>query len=212
MDIFFVNKLTLFIPLSRNISFTATIHFPTQKSRDIFKYFWCINVFYLKCGFIITTVHYDGYFFTVWELIAEILSRPMVNLTSAYEHIPKIEQRIWVLNERCRAARHSIPFIGFSVMLTINTVLNKRQDLFIFTNNGWNFEKYQPQSYHKLQEPELQEASGDKFWPLLKNKQRRHPSQHHKTANQGCYLHGSQWEQAGWIKIYEFSIHEESGQ
>ena len=60
MDIFFVIKIPLLITLSQKIEFAATIHLPTQKSRDIFKAFWCIYVFYLKCGFRITTVRGDG--------------------------------------------------------------------------------------------------------------------------------------------------------
>ena len=90
MDIYFLNKLPLLITLSRKIDFTATIHLPTQKDRDIFKYFWRINVLYLKLGFKITTVHTDCYFSPVQKLIVEI-SCGMVNLTSANEHVPKIE-------------------------------------------------------------------------------------------------------------------------
>ena len=33
--------------------------------------------------------------------------------------------------------------------------VKKHQALGIFPNNGWNFEKYQPSSYHDWQNPEL---------------------------------------------------------
>ena len=65
MDIFFVNKIPFLITLSRNIDFTAPSHLTTQTSIYIFKYFWRINVFYLKCGFRITTLHADGEFATL---------------------------------------------------------------------------------------------------------------------------------------------------
>ena len=60
MDIIFVNKIPLLITLSRNIDFTDTSHFPTQKYRDIFKAFRRIYILYFKRGFKITTVHADG--------------------------------------------------------------------------------------------------------------------------------------------------------
>ena len=48
----------------------------------------------------------------------------MVDLTSANVHVPKTERRIHVVNERFRATRHSLPFMRFPVILTINIVLN----------------------------------------------------------------------------------------
>ena len=90
MGIFFMNKIPLLIILSCNIDFTATSHLPTKKSRYIFKSFWRIYVFYLKRGFNITPFHDDGDFAPVRELIAEMSSGPMVNLTSSNEHIPDI--------------------------------------------------------------------------------------------------------------------------
>ena len=79
----FVNKIPFLITLSHKIYFTVTSHFPTQTARDIFNSFWPIYIFYLKRVFKITTVHDDGEFSPVPELIAEMLIVPMVNLTSA---------------------------------------------------------------------------------------------------------------------------------
>ena len=50
MDIFFVDKITFFLTLIRNIDFTDTSHLSFYKARDIFKDFWRIYVFYLKRG------------------------------------------------------------------------------------------------------------------------------------------------------------------
>ena len=49
----------------------------------------------------------------------EMLRGPMVNLTSAKEHVLEIERRIWVVKERFRATRHSLFFIWLPVRLTI---------------------------------------------------------------------------------------------
>ena len=39
--------------------------------------------------------HADGEFDPLQEIIAEMSSGPMVNLTSANEHVPKIERRFF---------------------------------------------------------------------------------------------------------------------
>ena len=97
MDIFFVNNIPLLITLSHNIHFTATSCLSTKTAKDIFKYFWHICVLYLKRGFKITPVHSDGEFAPVRELVAETWSVPIVNLTSAKQHVPEIEHRIQVV-------------------------------------------------------------------------------------------------------------------
>ena len=124
MDIFFVNKIPFLITLRHKIDFTATSKFTTQTDRDIFKSFWSIYVFYLRRGFKIMTVHADGKFTLVQELITEMLSGLMVHLMSANMHAPEIERRIRVFKERCRATRHSLLFMRFPVILTINMVIN----------------------------------------------------------------------------------------
>ena len=83
MNTFFVNNIPFLIILSRKVDFTGTSHLPPQKARDVFKYFWCIYVFYLERGFNIMSFHADGEFDPLQEIIAEMSSGPMVNLTSA---------------------------------------------------------------------------------------------------------------------------------
>ena len=136
MDIFFVDKIPFLITLIRKIYFTATIHLPTQKATDIFKYFWRVYFFYLKHGFKITTVHADGKFYPLQEIIVEMSSGPMVNLTSANELVPKIEGRILVVKESCRSTRHSLPFMRLPVILTINILLNNVKLLGYFPTNA----------------------------------------------------------------------------
>ena len=70
------------------------------------------------------TVYADGKFAPVQELIVETSSGPMVNLTSANYQVPKIEQIIWVVEERFRDTGHSPPFMRLPLILTINIVLN----------------------------------------------------------------------------------------
>ena len=190
-----VNRIPLLITLSRKIDFISTSHFPTQTARDIFKYFWRIYVFYLKRGFKITTVHADGELAPVQELIVEMSSGPMVNLTSANEHFPEIERRIRVVKERCRSTRNSLPFMRLPLILTINIVLNNVKLLgyspttagilttistrAIMTDGTLNYKRH-------LAIP---------FGQYLQIHEEDTPSQHHKTSHQGCYLYGSQQKQ-----------------
>ena len=122
MDIFFVNNTPFLITFILKIDFTATSHLPTQKDRYIFKSFWSIYAFYIKGGFKITTVHSDGEFAPVREIIAEMSSGPMVSLTIVNEHVPKIERIIRVVKERYRSNRHSLHFMRLPVILTNDIV------------------------------------------------------------------------------------------
>jgi hypothetical protein len=60
----------------------------------------------------------------------------MFNLASAKEHIPEIERRIWVVKERCRATRHSLPFERIPKLMTIHIVLNVVKLLNFFPTKG----------------------------------------------------------------------------
>ena len=76
-----------FISLSRKIDFTRVSNLPGRKSGEIFKGFKSINRYYIQQGFRIETVHVDGEFHPLQEIIQGIPGGPRVNLTSAYEHV-----------------------------------------------------------------------------------------------------------------------------
>jgi hypothetical protein len=60
----------------------------------------------------------------------------MVNLASANEHVPEIELLIWVVKERCRGTRHSLPFHTIPKLMTIHSVLNVVKLLNFFPTKG----------------------------------------------------------------------------
>ena len=91
---------------------------------EIYKAFKEIYVCYLQRNFRITVLHVDGEFAPLQPLIESIPGGPQVNLTSADEHVPDIEQRIRVVKERTRAVRHSLPYRRIPVLLMIHMVLN----------------------------------------------------------------------------------------
>jgi hypothetical protein len=109
-DIFFVNNNPFFLVLSCKITFTSVNHLADCTMPQIFKAFKEIYQYYLQRGFHITVVHADGEFAPLKPLIESIPGGPVVNLSSANEHVPNIERQIRVVKERCRATRHSHPF------------------------------------------------------------------------------------------------------
>jgi hypothetical protein len=135
-DIFFVNNIPFFLTLSRHICFTAVNHLTDRTVPQIFKAFKEMHQYYLQRGFHITTVHADGEFAPLKTLIEAMPGGPMVNLTSANEHVPRIEGWILVVKERCRANRHSLPFHTILKLMTIHIVLNVVKLLHFFPTKG----------------------------------------------------------------------------
>jgi hypothetical protein len=109
-DIFFVNKIPLFLTFSRKICFTTVNHLSDITTKTIFKAYEEMHKFYLNQGFQITVIHVDNEFAPLQVLFQSMPGGPRVNLTSASEHVPEIEQRIRVVKERARSSRHSLPF------------------------------------------------------------------------------------------------------
>jgi hypothetical protein len=92
-------------------------HLANRKLVNIFKAFKGIYVYYLQKGFQITTVTGDEEFEPMQELMNELLNAPHLNLASANEHEPYIEQKIQVVKEGMRCICHSLPFASLPVQL-----------------------------------------------------------------------------------------------
>ena len=80
-----------FITLSRKIDFLGISHLPGRKIQNIFQAHNSLHRYYLQHGFRITTVHADGEFVPLKELIEGMPCGPSINLTGANEHVPEIE-------------------------------------------------------------------------------------------------------------------------
>ena len=92
-----MNGAPFFITLSRKIDFLGISHLPGRKIHNIFQACKILYRYYLRRGFRITTVHADGEFFLLKELIEGMPGGPSVNLTGANEHVPEIERGIRVV-------------------------------------------------------------------------------------------------------------------
>jgi hypothetical protein len=123
-DILFVNKNPFFLKLSHRITFTAVNHLADSTVPQIFKALKEIYQYYLQRGFHITVLHADGEFAPLEPFIESIPGGTVVNLVSANEHVPEIERCIRVVEERCRATQHSLPFEWIPKITTIHIVLN----------------------------------------------------------------------------------------
>jgi hypothetical protein len=134
--IFFLNKNPFFLKLIHNITFTAVNHLVDRMVPQIFKAFKEIYHYYIQRGFHITVVHADGEFAPLKPLIESIPGGPVVHLVSANEYVPKIERRIRVVKERCRATRHSLPFERIPKIMTVHIVLNVVKLLIFFSTKG----------------------------------------------------------------------------
>ena len=85
-----MNGAPFFITLSRKIDFLGIIHLPGRKIQNIFQAYKSLHRYYLRRGFIIKTVHADGEFVPLKELIEGIPGDPSMNLTGENEHLTEI--------------------------------------------------------------------------------------------------------------------------
>jgi hypothetical protein len=135
-DIFFVNKIPVFLTLSHKICFTAVNHLTDSTVPQICKAFKEMYQYYLHCCFQIKTVCADGECAPLKSLIESMTGGPMVNFESANEHVPEIEMIIRVVEDRCRATRHSLPYERIHKLVTIHIVLNVVKLLNLFPTKG----------------------------------------------------------------------------
>jgi hypothetical protein len=91
-------------------------------------------------------VHADGEFTPLNPLIESIPGGLVVNLASAKEHAPKIERRIRVVKERCRATRHNLPFERIPKIMRVHIVLNVVALLILFSTKGGGSETLSPKT------------------------------------------------------------------
>ena len=71
VDIFFVNTIPFFLTLSRNFCFTMVHHIANRKVKSIYTTFNEVYIYYINRGFMIITLHTDGEFAPLQEIILE---------------------------------------------------------------------------------------------------------------------------------------------
>ena len=103
-------------------------------------------MYYLQKGFQIVTVTADNEFAPLAKLMYKLPGAPTLNLTSANEHEPYIERRIWVVKERTRAVRHSLPFTQIPAKIVTHMVFFVVKLLNYFPAKGGVSTQYSPKT------------------------------------------------------------------
>ena len=79
-------------------------------------------MYYLKRDFKITTLHVDGEFAPIKELIQDMPGGPRVKLASDSEHVTGIERQTRGGKEMVRSIIHSLPFNNVPKLFLIHLV------------------------------------------------------------------------------------------
>jgi hypothetical protein len=91
-----LNGIPFFLTISKKLFFTTVMHLGSCKSEEIEKAFVDMFQYYLQHGFQIMKVLADGEFTFLESLMNKLPGAPKLNLASANEHEPFVENRICV--------------------------------------------------------------------------------------------------------------------
>ena len=144
IDIFFVNGIPYFATLSLRICFLSVTHLTNRKIPTIFSALWAMHNFYLQKGFQIVFIKGDGEFKPLEEKMSELFGGLTMNLASANEHVPDIEQKIQVIKERVRAVVYSMPVNALPPLVVVHAVLFVTKQLNLFPVKGGISTQFSP--------------------------------------------------------------------
>ncbi len=68
--------------------------------------------------------------------MSELYGAPKLNLSSANEHVPEIERKIWVIKEQVWVVVYSLPVNALPVVVLVNAVLFVTKQLNLFPVKG----------------------------------------------------------------------------
>ena len=144
IDIFFINANPFLATYSLNICFLSVTHMENRKADTIFKALKSMHNYYLQQGFSSVFIKADGEFKPLEPMMSLLYGALRINLSSANEHMPEIEQRIWVIKERVQAVIYSMPFNSIPAKLLVHAVLFVVKQLNLFPMKGSVSARYSP--------------------------------------------------------------------
>ncbi len=100
--------------------------------------------FYLQWGFQIVFIKGDGEFKPIDGMMSKLYGAPKLNLSSANEHVPEIERKIWVIKEQVRAVVYSLPVNALPPVVLVNAVLFVTKQLNLFPVKGGISTQFSP--------------------------------------------------------------------
>jgi hypothetical protein len=144
IDIFFANGVPYFVTLSLRICFLSVMHLQNWKIDTIVRALKAMHNFYLQRGFQIVFIKGDGEFKPMDRMMSELYGAPKINLSSANEHVPEIERKIWIITERVRAVVYSLLVNALPLVVLVNAVLFVTKQLNLFPVKGGISTQFSP--------------------------------------------------------------------
>jgi hypothetical protein len=93
--------------IDRTIRFRSAIPIENCKHEEYYRVLDMVLHLYNSAGFHIKTIHCDGEFCTMMEMVKDDLGVRM-NFTNALDHVPEAERNNRTIKERVRAAYHRL--------------------------------------------------------------------------------------------------------
>jgi len=117
-DLMFVNGLSFFVSISRNITLITVTYMPSRTTADLKKGMTQIVLVYRRRGLTVTTAMVDNQFNPLRGLVGDV----DLNITKAAKHAPEVERCIGMIKERVRAQKCRLSFTWFPAQMVIGLV------------------------------------------------------------------------------------------
>ncbi len=126
------------------ICFLPVTHLQNRKIDTIFRALKAMHNFYLQRSFQIVFIKGDGEFKPLDGMTSKLYGAPKLNLSSANEHVPEIDRKIWVIKEPVRAVVYSLPVNALPPVVLVNAVLFVTKQLNLFPVKGGISTQFSP--------------------------------------------------------------------
>ena len=105
MDIMSVNGLRFFITISEAINLVMAEYLPSMTPHNLQKAKLCVILLYKFCGFA-PNIRMIG---QQYDELGGTFSKFSLNMITADDHVPKVEHKIGIVNERFQVIMSTLP-------------------------------------------------------------------------------------------------------
>ena len=147
MDAVFVNKIPFLVTISKNIKCCTANYSQSRQTKSYHKALDKVFGRYNDAGFQVARIECDREFKPIMDPIKVAMGIQM-NYASAQEHVPKIERSNRVLEERCRAMFHHLPYEAIPRLMIIVLVKESAEKLNYFPPKNGIFAQCSPCDKH----------------------------------------------------------------
>jgi len=197
MDALFVNQIPFLVMISKNIKY-RTANF--LKSRHIKSYHKALDEVcgrYNNADFQVARIECDREFKPVMDPIKMAMGIRM-NYASAYEHVPEIERSNRVLEERCRAVFHHLPYEAIPRLMIIVLVEESAEKLNFFPPKGGLSAYYSPHTIMRRRKIAYDKHCKVSFGAYVQAHEDKNPKNTQEQRTLDCiYLRPTDSDQVG---------------